>query len=130
MATTTRTVTVSVLKRDWNDIEPKLLAFLATGLTATAVVSAGDYVGLHIPVGLAMLVVMVVGAVAEYIKSSTSKVSVPVDVVPATVAPAVAQTGPPLAARPEAFASLVGGAPVWPQTPEVVAPVAPVTPSV
>jgi len=130
MTTTTRTVTVTVLKRDWNDIEPKLLAFLATGLTATAVVSAGDYVGIHIPVGLAMLVVMVVGAVAEYIKSSTTKVSVPVDVVPATVAPAVAQTGPPLAARPEAFASLVGGAPVWPQTPEVVAPVAPVTPSV
>ena len=86
MTTTTRTVTVSVLKRDWNDIEPKLLAFLATGLTATAVVSAGDYVGLHIPVGLAMLVVMVVGAVAEYIKSSTTKVSVPADVVPAPVA--------------------------------------------
>ena len=129
MATTTRTVTVSVLKRDWNDIEPKLLAFLATGLTATAVVSAGDYVGLHIPVGLAMLVVMVVGAVAEYIKSSTTKVSVPADVAPVP-AVAVAPAGPPLAARPEAFASLVGGAPVWPQTPEVVAPVAPVVPSV
>jgi len=113
MTTTTRTVTISVLKRDWNDIEPKLLAFLATGLTATAVVSAGDYVGLHIPVGLAMLVVMVVGAVAEYIKSSTTKINVPVEVVPAPVA---AVTGPPMEARPEAFVALT--------------PVAPVTPSV
>ena len=113
MTTTTRTVTVSVLKRDWNDIEPKLLAFLATGLTATAVVSAGDYVGIHIPVGLAMLVVMVVGAVAEYIKSSTSKVTVPVEVVPASV---VAPTGPPMEARPEAFVPL---APVTPVTPSV-----------
>ena len=111
MTTTTRTVTVSVLKRDWNDIEPKLLAFLATGLTATAVVSAGDYVGLHIPVGLAMLVVMVVGAVAEYIKSSTTKVSVPAEVVPA---PVVAPTGPPMEARPEAFVPLAPVAPVVP----------------
>ena len=104
MTTTTRTVTVTVLKRDWNDLEPKLLAFLATGLTATAVVSAGDYVGIHIPVGLAMLIVMVVGAVAEYIKSSTNKVSVPAD-VPA--APTTAPTGPPMQARPDAFTSLV-----------------------
>ena len=110
MTTTTRTVTVSVLKRDWNDIEPKLLAFLATGLTATAVVSAGDYVGLHIPVGLAMLVVMVVGAVAEYIKSSTTKVSVPADVAPAPVevVPApVAPVTPDAAVVPDAAPPVV-----------------------
>ena len=109
MTTTTRTVTVSVLKRDWNDIEPKLLAFLATGLTATAVVSAGDYVGLHIPVGLAMLVVMVVGAVAEYIKSSTTKVSVPAEVVPAPVAVVA-----PEVVTPEPVATFVSVPPATP----------------
>ena len=110
MTTTTRTVTVSVLKRDWNDIEPKILTFLATGLTATAVVSAGDYVGIHIPVGLAMLIVLIVGAIAGYAKSSTSKVSVPADVVPAPVE--------------------VLPAPVAPVAPEVVAPVVAATPTV
>ena len=103
MTTTTRTVAVSILKRDWNDIEPKLLAFLATGLTATAVVSAGDYVGVHLPDGVAALIVLVVGAIAGYVKSSTSKVPAPVEVVPATVAPV---------------------------TPEAVLPVTPVAPSV
>ena len=87
MTTTTRTVTVSVLKRDWNDIEPKLLAFLATGLTATAVVSAADYVGIHLPDGLAALVVLIVGGIAGYVKSSTNKVDTTVEVVPAPVAP-------------------------------------------
>ena len=87
MATTTRTVTVTVLKRAWTDIEPKLLAFLATGLTATAVVSAADYVGVHLPDGLAALIVLLVGGVAGYVKSSTNKVDAPVDVTPVTVAP-------------------------------------------
>ena len=91
MATTTRTVTVTVLKRAWTDLEPKLIAFLATGLTATAVVSAADYVGVHLPDGLAALIVLLVGGVAGYVKSSTNKVDVPVDapveVVPAPVAP-------------------------------------------
>ena len=83
MTTTTRTVTVTVLKRAWSDLEPKLLAFLATGLTATAVVSAADYVGVHLPDGLAALIVLLVGGVAGYVKSSTNKVDVPAEVVPA-----------------------------------------------
>ena len=86
MTTTTRTVTVSVLKRAWTDLEPKLVAFLATGLTATAVVSAADYVGVHLPDGLAALIVLLVGGVAGYVKSSTNKVVLPVDVVPALAA--------------------------------------------
>ena len=108
MATTSRTVTVTVLKREWHDLEPKLVAFLATGLTATAVVSAGDYVGIHLPDGLAALIVLIVGGIAGYIKSSTSKVTAPADVVPAPVE--------------------VVPAPVAPVTPEVVAPVVPVLP--
>ena len=103
MTTTTRTVTVTVLKRAWTDLEPKLIAFLATGLTATAVVSAADYVGVHLPDGLAALVVIIVGGIAGYVKSSTNKVDTTVDVVPAPVAVVA---------------------------PEVVAPVAPVVPSV
>ena len=103
MTTTTRVVTVNVLKRAWTDIEPKLVAFLATGLTATAVVSAADYVGVHLPDGLAALIVLLVGGIAGYIKSSTNKVDAPVEVVPAPVAPV---------------------------TPEVVAPVVAATPTV
>ena len=104
MTTTTRTVTVTVLKRAWTDLEPKLLAFLATGLTATAVVSAADYVGVHLPDGLAALIVLLVGGVAGYVKSSTNKVDVPAEVVPVPVAAVT--------------------------VPEVVAPVAPTAPSV
>ena len=103
MTTTTRTVTVTVLKRAWTDLEPKLVAFLATGLTATAVVSAADYVGIHLPDGLAALVVLIVGGIAGYVKSSTNKVDT---------------TGEGAAA------------PVAVVAPEVVAPVAPVVPSV
>ena len=113
MTTTTRTVTINVLKREWHDLEPKLVAFLATGLTATALVSAADYVGVHLPSGLAGLIVLIVGGIAGYVKSSTNKVDAPVEVVPASV---VAPTGPPMEARPEAFVPL---APVTPVTPSV-----------
>jgi len=93
MTTTTRVVTVNVLKRAWTDIEPKLIAFLATGLTATAVVSAADYVGVHLPDGLAALIVLLVGGVAGYVKSSTNKVDAPVaPPTPEVVAPVVAAT--------------------------------------
>ena len=95
MTTTTRTVTVNVIKRAWTDLEPKLVAFLATGLTATAVVSAADYVGIHMPDGLAALVVLIVGGVAGYVKSSTNKVEAPVEVVPVT--PEVVATVAPVA---------------------------------
>ena len=108
MTTTTRTVTVSVLKRAWTDLEPKLVAFLATGLTATAVVSAADYVGVHLPDGLAALIVLLVGGIAGYVKSSTNKVDAPADVTPAPVE--------------------VLPAPVAPVTPDVVVPVAFVPP--
>ena len=104
MTTTTRTVTVTVLKRAWTDLEPKLIAFLATGLTATAVVSAADYVGVHLPDGLAALIVLLVGGVAGYVKSSTNKVDVPAEVLPVPVAAVT--------------------------VPEVVVPVAPAAPSV
>lgn len=87
--TIVRTITKNVITRAWHDLEPKLIAFLATGLTATALVSAADYVGVHLPDGLAALIVLIVGGIAGYIKSSTSKVpAVPIVNTPA-VEPAV-----------------------------------------
>jgi hypothetical protein len=92
------TVTKSVVHRAWTDLEPKLIAFLATGLTATALVSAADYVGLKLPEGLASLIVLIVAGIAGYVKSSTSKVPpvaaavvtpAPVEVPAVTPAPVV-----------------------------------------
>jgi len=116
MTTTTRTVTVTVLKREWHDLEPKLVAFLATGLTATAVVSAGDYVGIHLPDGLAALIVLIVGGIAGYVKSSTNKVEAPpVEVAPVEVVPApVALVSPDATVVPDASV-----APVVAATPTV-----------
>ena len=107
-----RTITKNVLTRAWHDIEPKLLAFLATGLTATALIAAADYVGIHLPDGLASLIVLIVGGIAGYIKSSTVKVptdpnasgvynitSLADPVAPAPTAPVeAAQAEPPVSA--------------------------------
>lgn len=87
-----RTITKNVVTRAWHDIEPKLLAFLATGLTATALIAAADYVGVHLPDGLASLIVLIVGGIAGYIKSSTSKV---IDAGTARTVPAVIATVAP-----------------------------------
>jgi hypothetical protein len=90
------TVTKNVIHRAWSDLEPKLITFLATGLTATALVSAADYVGLKLPDGLASLIVLVVAGIAGYIKSSTSKVPAPAitPAIPAVVAPVEIPTAP------------------------------------
>lgn len=71
------TIVKTVTKRAWHDVEPKVLAFLATGVTAGLVVEAGDYVGIHVSPALAVLVSTVVAAVAGYIKKSTSTTEVP-----------------------------------------------------
>jgi hypothetical protein len=94
-----RTITKNVITRAWHDIEPKLLAFLATGLTATALIAAADYVGIHLPDGLASLIVLIVGGIAGYIKSSTSKVvatPAPAISAPAYVDPTTPTGGAPL----------------------------------
>ncbi len=69
------TITKNVIHRAWTDLEPKLIAFLATGLTATALVAAAAYVGIPIPDGLASLIVLIVSGIAGYIKSSTTKIT-------------------------------------------------------
>jgi hypothetical protein len=85
--TIVNTITKNVLKRAWGDIEPKVLAFLATGLTGTLIVGAADYVGVHIDPTLAVAIATIVATIAGYLKSSTTKIVAPV------VAPVVASSG-------------------------------------
>ncbi|MBC7594541.1 MAG: hypothetical protein H7288_11485 [Kineosporiaceae bacterium] len=72
--TTITTITKNVIKRAWTDLEPKLLAWLATGLTATLLISAAAYVGVDISAPLAGAIVLVVGTIAGYVKASTNVV--------------------------------------------------------
>jgi hypothetical protein len=83
------TIIKTVTKRAWHDIEPKVLAFLATGVTAGVVVEAGDYAGIHVSPAIAVLVSTIVAAVAGYVKKSTSTTEIPA-VAPAPPAPVVA----------------------------------------
>jgi preprotein translocase subunit Sec61beta len=77
------TVIKTVTRRAWHDIEPKVLAFLATGVSAGLVVEAGDYAGIHVNPSLAVLISTIVAAVAGYIKKSTSTAEIPAAVAPA-----------------------------------------------
>ena len=69
-----KTVTKSVITRDWNDLEPKLIAFLATGLTATALIQFAGYAGFALTPALASLIVVCVSAIAGYVKKSSQTV--------------------------------------------------------
>lgn len=80
------TILKTVTRRAWHDLEPKLIAFLASGLTATGLVEAAKYAGITLDPGQAGLVVLIVGGIAGYIKSSTSKTEVPAPTSSVTVA--------------------------------------------
>ena len=56
------------IKRRWNDVSRKLLAFLATGLTSTGLIAGLAYAGIHIDPTLASLLVVIVSALAGYTK--------------------------------------------------------------
>jgi hypothetical protein len=56
------------IKRAWNDVSRKLIAFLATGLTSTGLIAGLAYAGIHIDAPLATLLVVVISALAGYIK--------------------------------------------------------------
>jgi hypothetical protein len=71
------TIVKTVTRRAWTDLEPKLIAFLATGLTVTGVITAADYAGIHINADQASLAVVIISAIAGYIKKSTSTVENP-----------------------------------------------------
>ena len=88
--TIVQTITKNVLKRAWNDIEPKVLSFLATGLSAALVIKAGEYAGVTIDPAAAVAIAAVIAGLAGYLKSSTVRVLpfVPIEVpVPVIVAP-------------------------------------------
>lgn len=57
-----------IRKYDWKSIAPKLVAFLATGLTASLLIGVGQFFGLTISAELAALVVAGVSSVAAYIQ--------------------------------------------------------------
>ena len=74
IATTTR----NVLRRDWHSIEPKLLAFLATGITGAGVIAGAEFFGITLDPALASLVVIIAGAVAGFVKASTTTIVTPI----------------------------------------------------
>lgn len=71
------TIVKTVSRRAWLDLEPKLIAFLATGLTVTGVIKAAEYAGVHISADQASLAVVIISAIAGYIKKSTSTQEIP-----------------------------------------------------
>lgn len=105
-ATKVTTLFTTVTRRAWHDIEPKLYAWLATGVSATAVISfAQNYLGITVTVPEAGLVVTLLGFAAAYIKKSTSKSELPasvsatgaVAVDPVEAAPVVVDSSAPVA---------------------------------
>lgn len=101
MSTKISTVIKSVVKRDWNDLEPKLVAFLATGLTASGVIEAAKYAGITLDPGQAGLAVVLLSSIAGYIKSSSSKADAPnADVAAAPVVAAPAAPVAPVEVAP------------------------------
>jgi hypothetical protein len=112
MTTTVRTITTDVLKRDWADIEPKLLAFGTTGCTAALIVEVGNYAGFTVQPALAVLLSTVIGLIAGYVKSSTAKTSVAAApaILPAIVAPVFVPPIVPPVVTPTAFDALINPA--------------------
>jgi len=99
-ATKVTTQITTITRRAWHDIEPKVLAFLATGLTAGLVTEAANYVGVNINPGLAVVISTCVASIAGYIKKSTTKSEAPAPVVPSApveVAPVVVDSSAPVA---------------------------------
>lgn len=92
-----RTITKTIATRAWHDLEPKVVAYLATGLTSTALIAFADYAGVRLDPSLAALIVILLGAIAGYIKSSTSKT---IDAGTAGPAPAVITSVPEPAVVP------------------------------
>ncbi|OOB91178.1 hypothetical protein [Rathayibacter sp. VKM Ac-2630] len=69
----------ATLTRAWNDVSHKLIAFLATGLTASGLLFALNYFGITIPEALASTIVVVISSVAGYLKSEVMRTPIPVD---------------------------------------------------
>ena len=120
-------ITKNVLTRDWNDLEPKLITFLATGVTASGLILLGNYLGLNITSSEAALGVTLISAIAGYFKKSSQTLPpAPVKSVTAVVAPTPVAKPPvaPTVVLPPV--SPVTSTPT-PDTVTVLPPVPPVT---
>lgn len=75
------------ITRAWHDLAPKLLAFLASGLTASLLIAVASALGLEIPVELANAIVLAVGALAGYFvkDNATGAVAVVAEAEPAEI---------------------------------------------
>lgn len=62
--------------RAWNTLAPKLVAFLATGLSAAVVIQIAETFGYQLDPALAATISVVVGSIAGYIKKDTVDVQV------------------------------------------------------
>jgi putative flippase GtrA len=69
----------ATITRAWNDLSRKLIAFLATGLTASGLLFVLNYLGITIPEALATTIVVVISSLAGYLKSEVLPTPVPVD---------------------------------------------------
>lgn len=93
----TKTVITTVVTRAWNEIEPKLLAAAAGGVTATGLIHWLGVIGVHLTLDQAGLAVTLLAVIAGWIKASTSKTAVPVATVEPVVAPVVVEPPAPVA---------------------------------
>lgn len=68
--------------RAWTDLSRKLIAFLATGVTATGVIYVLSLVGVTIDQGLASAIAIAVSALAGYLTTDVVKVPQELEPVP------------------------------------------------
>jgi len=80
-----QTITKNVVKREWRDIEPKLIAALIVGVPTSAIIAYAASVGFVIPPGFAGLITLAVALIGGWAKASTTKAAL----VPALAAAAV-----------------------------------------
>jgi hypothetical protein len=83
----TKTLATTVISRAWNEIEPKLLAVAAGGVTATGLVTWAGIAGIHLTLTEAGLGVTILSLIAGYIKSTTISQAIP-PVAPVAAVPA------------------------------------------
>jgi hypothetical protein len=55
-----------LVKRPWNDLARKLIAFACASLSATAIIGIGAYFGIDVPAPVAGFIASAVGILAGY----------------------------------------------------------------
>jgi hypothetical protein len=66
--TNTLTPIQSAVNREWTTLAPQLVAFVAAGIPATAIVALLALIGIHVPMTLAVLLSGAAAAIAAYIQ--------------------------------------------------------------